>query len=63
MKPFRRVHSYTSYLKYSCNRMSPEEWRAVGTRVQFDAVDPIRAGGSNGSLVFLVFQKVIEVEQ
>ena len=63
LRSFRRLHSYTSYLKYSCNRMSLQEWRAVGTRVQFDAVDPIKGDGWNGSLVFLIFEKATEIGQ
>jgi ubiquinone/menaquinone biosynthesis C-methylase UbiE len=63
LRSFRRLHSYTSYLKYSRNRMSPQEWRAVGTRVQFDAVDSIKGDGWNGSLVFLIFEKATETGQ
>jgi SAM-dependent methyltransferase len=58
---FRRLHSYTTYLKCSRNRLSPEEWRAIGTQVQFDAIDPIKGDGSNESLVFLVFSKTPKV--
>jgi 2-polyprenyl-3-methyl-5-hydroxy-6-metoxy-1,4-benzoquinol methylase len=63
VRSFRRLHSYTSYLKYSCNRMSPQAWRAVGTRVHFDAVDAIKGDGWNGSLVFLIFEKATETRQ
>jgi ubiquinone/menaquinone biosynthesis C-methylase UbiE len=63
LRSFRRLHSYTSYLKYSCNRMSPQEWRAIGTRVQFDAVDPIKGDGWSKSLMFLIFEKTIEIGQ
>jgi 2-polyprenyl-3-methyl-5-hydroxy-6-metoxy-1,4-benzoquinol methylase len=54
---FRRLHSYTTYLKCSRNRLSPEEWRTIGTEVQFAAVNPAKAEGSNDSLLFLVFSK------
>jgi len=59
----RRLHSYTTYLKCSRNRLSPEEWRAVGTQVQFAAVDPIEGDGRNESLVFLVFSKTPKAGQ
>lgn len=58
---FRRLHSYTTYLKCSRNRLSPEEWRTIGTEVQFAAVDPVKAAGSNESLLFLVFSKTNKV--
>jgi 2-polyprenyl-3-methyl-5-hydroxy-6-metoxy-1,4-benzoquinol methylase len=63
MRWLRRLYSYTTYLKCSRNRLSPEEWRAVGTQVQFAAVDPIKGDGRNESLVFLVFSKTPKAGQ
>jgi ubiquinone/menaquinone biosynthesis C-methylase UbiE len=57
MRRFRKLHSYTTYLKCSRNRLSPEEWRTIGAQAQFAAVDPIKGDGSNGPLAFLVFSK------
>jgi ubiquinone/menaquinone biosynthesis C-methylase UbiE len=55
LKLLPRLHSYTTYLKHSRNRLSPAEWRVTGTRAQFATVDRIKADDSNASLEFFVF--------
>jgi 2-polyprenyl-3-methyl-5-hydroxy-6-metoxy-1,4-benzoquinol methylase len=55
LKLLPRLHSYTTYLKHSRNRLSVAEWRVTGTRAQFAAVDRIKVDDSHGSLEFFVF--------
>jgi ubiquinone/menaquinone biosynthesis C-methylase UbiE len=52
-----RIHSYVTYLKCSCNRMSLDGWRAAGKRANFAEVEQIETGPQKGSLAFLVFRK------
>jgi ubiquinone/menaquinone biosynthesis C-methylase UbiE len=52
-----RLHSYATYLKCSCNRMSLDEWRATGTRAHFAEIEQIETGAPTTSLAFLIFRK------
>jgi ubiquinone/menaquinone biosynthesis C-methylase UbiE len=52
-----KLHSYATYLKCSRNRMSLDEWQAVGTRSRFAAVRPVETAAQNKSLSFLLFCK------
>jgi ubiquinone/menaquinone biosynthesis C-methylase UbiE len=52
-----RIHSYATYLKCSCNRMSLDGWRATGKRAHFAQIEQIETGAHKASLAFLVFRK------
>jgi ubiquinone/menaquinone biosynthesis C-methylase UbiE len=52
-----KLHSYVTYLRCSCNRMSLDEWRATGTRANFAEIEQIGTGGPTTSLAFLIFHK------
>ena len=57
LKRIPRLHSYATYLKCSCNRMSLDGWRATGKRAHFAEVEQIETGAQKASLAFLVFRK------
>jgi ubiquinone/menaquinone biosynthesis C-methylase UbiE len=52
-----KLDSYTIYLKCSRNRMSLDEWFAIGNQMRFTAVEQGKSRASNTALVFLVFRK------
>ena len=53
-----RLHSFTTYLKCSRNRMSLDEWWARGAQAHLKAKTPAQAVASNPSLNFLVLRKM-----
>jgi ubiquinone/menaquinone biosynthesis C-methylase UbiE len=57
LKRIPKLDSYTIYLKCSRNRMSLDEWFAIGNQMRFTAVEQGKSRASNTALVFLVFRK------
>jgi len=57
LKRVPKLHSYTSYLKYSRNRMPLDDWFAIGARAQLSAVEQDRSRTGNTALAFLVYRK------
>jgi ubiquinone/menaquinone biosynthesis C-methylase UbiE len=52
-----KLQSYTTYLKCSRNRMSLDDWRAIGRCANFSEINLIETEAPNTSLILLVFGK------
>lgn len=60
LPPWKRVgklQSYTTYLTCSRNRMSLNDWMAMGRSAHFSDVNPIDSKVQNASLILLAFGK------